>query len=213
MTGWAGAFFGAAVLLGVSLQRVGSHAPGPRGPEALEAAGTALSGAARDTSEADSALRFQHEVIRLLERPLAEPASQVLPGRHSGELGRGGGQAPGSPIRTASLLETRTAPTPTAPVGTRAREEALRRRLQSDPGVDWEYLEDFYSGRVSGIPSETRAGATLQEIDAAGEVPYFERLRQEGDYAELSDLDLPEQRNLPLCRIVSSESLPVCSVP
>jgi hypothetical protein len=58
--------------------------------------------------------------------------------------------------------------------------------------VDWAYLEDVFSGRVSGIPNERRAGLTLQEIDELGEIPYVEQLREEGRGEELAELGFDE---------------------
>lgn len=54
--------------------------------------------------------------------------------------------------------------------------------------VDWSYVDDVLSGRVSGIPSERRAGLSLQELDAIGEIPYVERLRKEKRFDELREL-------------------------
>ncbi len=76
-----------------------------------------------------------------------------------------------------------------------AREQARRiAELRDREGVDWDYVDDVFAGRVSGIPSERRAGLTLEEIDTLGEIPYVQELRDQGREAELRDLGLHEKR-------------------
>lgn len=74
---------------------------------------------------------------------------------------------------------------------------ALRAALgRDDRDVDWGYVDDVFSGRVSGIPDVRRAGVTLQELDRIGDVPYLERLRAEQRYDELRELGF-ENENAP----------------
>lgn len=54
--------------------------------------------------------------------------------------------------------------------------------------VDWDYVQDVFAGRVTGIPNESKAGLSLQEMDKLGDIPYVETLREEGRYEELRDL-------------------------
>lgn len=61
-------------------------------------------------------------------------------------------------------------------------------RRFADRPVDWTYVADVLSGRVSGIPSETLAGLTLPEMDELGDIPYVEQLRQEKRFDELREL-------------------------
>lgn len=61
------------------------------------------------------------------------------------------------------------------------RDDAFRR-------ADWEYLNDVYAGRVTGIPNERKAGVTVFEMAALGNVPYVDQLRAEGDLEALRDL-------------------------
>lgn len=195
---------GAALLGGSMLVSSGSQAPGA--PDGDRTAATATR---RDENDGDPAIRFERAVVRLLESPSAPAVS----GGPRGD-DRTRSVAAAASIQTVAAPAGRRRPSKQRMAeGARARQEAIRRRLKSDPAVDWAYLEDVYAGRVSGIPSESRAGATLQEIDAAGEVPYFEELRESGDRAALSDLELPERSNLPICHMVSGEQLPVCTVP
>ena len=65
--------------------------------------------------------------------------------------------------------------------------------------VDWDYLDDVFAGRVNGIPNERRAGLSLREMDALGEVPYLERLRDEGRFDEMRELDVVEEPAPLLC--------------
>ncbi len=74
---------------------------------------------------------------------------------------------------------------------------ALRAALGRDDGdVDWRYVRDVFSGRISGIPDERRAGMTLQEIDRIGDVPHLDELRREQRYDELRELGF-ENENMP----------------
>jgi hypothetical protein len=59
---------------------------------------------------------------------------------------------------------------------------------RGDRDIDWAYLQDVFDGRVSGIPNETRAGISLQEMDELGDIPYVEQLRREKRYQELYEL-------------------------
>jgi len=56
--------------------------------------------------------------------------------------------------------------------------------------VDWGYLHEVFTGRVSGIPNERRAGISLAEMVEIGQVPYVEALRRAGDLDALRDLGL-----------------------
>jgi hypothetical protein len=69
-------------------------------------------------------------------------------------------------------------------------ESQVRRELgaRAHEGIDQAYLRDVFAGRVSGIPDERRAGLTLQEMDALGDIPYVEALRNEGRLDELREL-------------------------
>jgi hypothetical protein len=58
----------------------------------------------------------------------------------------------------------------------------------SDHNVNWAYVDDVFEGRISGIPNETKAGISLQEMDELGDIPYLEQLRRERRYEELRDL-------------------------
>lgn len=97
-------------------------------------------------------------------------------------------------VRDALAPATRTAPPEAAP--------DLHRRFERlvasgairpvDGPIDWEYLEDVYRGRVSGIPNERRAGLPLVEMVRLGDVPFVEALRVANDVQGLRDLDLDE---------------------
>ncbi len=64
----------------------------------------------------------------------------------------------------------------------------IHARLAADPRVNWAYVDDVFSGRVSGIPSETKAGISLPELDELGDIPYVEQLRREQRFEELREL-------------------------
>lgn len=108
------------------------------------------------------------------ERPdgdstLAASPSQAAAGRH--------GEAPGASTRRVS---SGSKPVPPELVG-------LVQRF-ADRDVDWDYVADVFEGRISGIPSERRAGLTLKEMDELGSIPVVEELRAEKRYDELRDL-------------------------
>lgn len=59
---------------------------------------------------------------------------------------------------------------------------------RDDPNVNWNYVREVLTGRVSGIPNERQAGLSLQEIDQIGDIPYVEQLRKEQRFDELRAL-------------------------
>jgi hypothetical protein len=95
------------------------------------------------------------------------------------------------PIRIAAAQGVR--PAGAALVGSDSSE-----RVERD--IDWVYLRDVFEGRISGIPNETKAGLTLQEMDELGEIPYVEQLRSEERYEELRDLGFENETTpWPVC--------------
>jgi hypothetical protein len=66
-------------------------------------------------------------------------------------------------------------------------------RSAPDAAVDWDYVEAVFDGRVSGIPDERKAGLSLQELDALGDIPYVEQLRDEKRFEELRELGFEDE--------------------
>lgn len=93
----------------------------------------------------------------------------------------------------APVADAISAANPAVPQGLATFRAALGR---DDRGVDWNYVLDVFSGHVSGIPDEGRAGMSLQELDRLGDVPHLEKLRQEQRYEELRELGF-ENENAP----------------
>jgi hypothetical protein len=116
--------------------------------------------------------RFREEVLRELER--GSPAAPVARYR----------AAPSSSALRGSVRVAAVEHARPADVG--GGESSSSR--SGDRDIDWVYLQDVFEGRVSGIPNETRAGLSLQEIDELGDIPYIEQLRQEERYEELREL-------------------------
>lgn len=65
--------------------------------------------------------------------------------------------------------------------------------------VDWDYVGAVFSGRISGIPNETKAGLPLSDLERLGDVPALEELRAEGDHATLIALGVEESVPWPAC--------------
>jgi hypothetical protein len=117
-------------------------------------------------------VRFRQEVLRELERgSTATPGAGYSTAPSPSELR--------APVRVAAAETGR-------PAGGESGESSSSRG--GDRDIDWVYLQDVFEGRVSGIPNETRAGISLQEIDQLGDIPYIEQLRQDERYEELRDL-------------------------
>lgn len=113
---------------------------------------------------------------------------QVMQAYERDEAGAGHG---GTRSSTATRRPVRIA---------RAQPSAQGGALADGHRIDWAYLEDVFSGRVSGIPDERRAGISLQEMDRIGGVPYVEELRQEKRYDELRDLGFENETTpWPMC--------------
>ncbi len=162
------------------------------------------------TTEPELASWFEKQVVRHLEPTLTArraAGGEREPHDEAGTADR----AERSGRKASYSLQERRANERNTPARTK-RQEALREELANDPNVDWDYLDAVYAGRISGIPNERKAGVPLREIDALGEVPYFEELREAGDIATLDSLDLPHQRNFPVCEMVSGRRFPVCKV-
>jgi len=170
-----------------------AHRPSPSAASVSAAAGADGSGvrsqAPEPRSEARSpaaesldqrAARFQERVLREL-RAMHSPASD----------GAGPPVAAGSPLRASSgngsperSLRTSGGPSD--------RSEARLAATGLDPEevdrIDWAYLRGVFSGRISGIPDERKAGISLQQMDALGDIPAIETLREQERFEELRDL-------------------------
>ncbi len=101
----------------------------------------------------------------------------------------------GTPADDETPIEVAAAgPTPEERRAARAAQgSAVLREMEAEgrlAAVDWDYVDDVFQGRISGIPSEHRAGLTLPELDRLGEIPYVEQLREEGRADELRELGL-----------------------
>jgi hypothetical protein len=141
---------------------------------AVPAAPRPAEGAPAAPPESPEALAawFREEVMGELER-----GSTVGPGA------RRRAAASGSRVRSAVRPASAAASPPRDSAGASSDDSG-----QSGPDIDWAYLRDVFAGRISGIPNETRAGISLQEMDELGDIPYIEQLRQEERYEELRDL-------------------------
>jgi hypothetical protein len=94
----------------------------------------------------------------------------------------------------------RTARAAERPRGDLRRAPAVVADPERYASANWDYLNDVFDGRVSGIPSEAKAGVSLPDIDALGEVPILEQLREEERFDELADLGLdPGTVAWPVC--------------
>jgi hypothetical protein len=143
-------------------------------PEAVAAPSRPSAGAPAPMADDPQSLeaRFREEVLRELER-----GSTAAPGA--------GYRAAPSPSQLRASVRVAAAET-ARPADTQGGEWSSSGGRDRD--IDWVYLRDVFEGRVSGIPNETRAGLSLQEIDELGDIPYVEQLREEERYEELREL-------------------------
>jgi hypothetical protein len=161
--------------------KVGTMEPGQNPPSSPAAVAPisqrpAGGGAAPPPEDPEAlAAWFQERVMRHLD----PSDSSVGPGDSHRASPVGSGIR--APVRIAS-----------AQVPHRADAERLERGSSDQGDIDWEYLQDVFDGRVSGIPNERRAGISLQEIDELGDIPYVEQLREERRYEDLLDLGFEE---------------------
>jgi len=103
--------------------------------------------------------------------------------------------AAGSEERTARFRERvlaelrRLEPEPEPEAGAPASRLASAEIGPEERGrIDWQYLRDVFSGRISGIPDERKAGISLQQMDALGEIPAIQALREQERFEELRAL-------------------------
>jgi len=133
-----------------------------------------------DASPDERAARFQERVLREIRAMDASASDGAGPARSAGSAARPspGVRSTAGSLRTSGrasdLSESRLAATGLGP------EDRER--------VDWEYLRGVFSGRISGIPDERKAGISLQQMDALGDIPAIEALRQQERFEELRDL-------------------------
>jgi len=173
-----GAFGALAAILVEMPEPADSDGIAARVAQTLVRPGAVAPGASTDHDEALAAW-FQDQVMLHLE----------------------GGEAvaqPGDPRRGVAE-EDLVSPRPFQIGPARAARLADEERTGSDASqrgqrqINWSYLQDVFEGRISGIPNETKAGISLQEIDEMGDIPYIEQLRQERRYEELRDLGFEDE--------------------
>jgi len=174
--------------------------PPPVVPEATASPSRASSLPGRETTSEDSnvrAARFREQVLEELAR--SGPSVRE----------RGPSHRTASAIRPDATSSVGYAPHPIA--GYEGRMSWERRSPQEvltpadHASANWEYLEDVYAGRISGIPSEQRAGVSLRQMDEMGSIPYVEELREDLRIDELEELGLvdpptePTRHPWPIC--------------
>lgn len=172
-----------ALLGAVSLAGLGGAAllDGLAKTEALALGAPPPTRAGIAEDEPDPAARFREQVLREL-------------GPRASQAPRADGRGPSQASRTQETPEVARRQA-SAPPGSRpprrAEIEGPARRAEIEGSArraDWEYLEDVFAGRVSGIPNERKAGISLQEMARLGPVPHVDALREQGDLEALRDL-------------------------
>lgn len=190
----------AVVLFALVMRWPGQEGQAPPSGEAVasppgDTTRPAVRSAYADPAEREA--RFRAQVLEELERSGAAPPER-RPARYAS-----------ASDRTEAPQEVGFAPHPVAgaevriPGSPRPPEEVLTPEERAS--ANWDYLEDVYAGRVSGIPSEQRAGVSLRQMDQMGTIPYVETLREELRIDELEALGLvdpatePPQHPWPVC--------------
>lgn len=202
-------------VLAVRSVRIAGFAAAP-GPDAVAAVPAAPPTQAPPQDPEALAAWFEREVRRELargERPDGageDPMARARTGLGGAPgVARGATRAGGTPDGPGSEAAPGPRGAPRAEVAG-VPEAALRAGLDPEAvravvpaarrdAVDWDYVAAVLAGRVSGIPDEQRAGLSLQELDALGDVPFVEELRQRGDRGELVRLGLAESHGWPAC--------------
>jgi len=159
-----------------------SAATGAGGADVRPEAPEPSSGAASPAAESPErrAARFQERVLRELRAmhsPASDGAGPPVAAGSSRRASAGNGPSElvlGTSGGPSDLPEARLAATGLDP-------EDVER-------IDWEYLRGVFSGRISGIPDERKAGISLQQMDALGDIPAIESLREQERFEELRDL-------------------------
>jgi hypothetical protein len=189
-----------------------AKAPPPRGATAGDAPASpgaaAAEGPASPGATAGGAVEARASVRATAAPRASEPPAREDPEALSAwfeaqlrsELAHGASarRSPPTAWPAADAAPVRRVSAGAGPAGRRAPPPGI------DPArVDWAYLDAVFAGRVSGIPSETRAGLSLREMDRLGSIPYVETLRAEGRLDELRTLgfeDEPAMVPWPVCQ-------------